>query len=385
MIIPPAGSDVKIASNNLNSLIELRHNLHKHPELSNCEKQTAKTILNFLKDQHPDLVVSPIGGYGILAIYHGKEPGKTILLRCDIDALPITENTEISHHSLNLGVSHKCGHDGHMVILCGVATWLANNRPKCGTVILLFQPSEETGQGAIRIVQQLNYVPDLCYALHNLPGFPLGSIITRQGSFAGASLGLVVKLSGKTAHAAQPQEGISPTQAVVSLISFFYRISLPNQGIIATLIHATIGEVSFGTSPAEATVMVTLRAPTTKQMEQLYNQVVLEINNVSLKEKLSYKTERTEEFPATTNAQMPASIVEDVATKLGYNICKLKKPFPWSEDFGHFTAKYPGALFGLGSGENCPALHSAQYDFPDKLIPIGVLMFQGIIEKSLNI
>lgn len=370
---------------NIRKLIDLRHHLHREPEVSGNEEQTAKTLLQFLKQQHPDLLVTAVGGHGIIAVYNGEIFGRTILLRCDMDALPINESTEVKYRSAASGISHKCGHDGHMAIMCGVAVELAENRPDRGTVILLFQPAEETGQGAARVISRLDYMPDFCYALHNLPGFPLGDIITRNGPFAGASRGMIIELKGQSSHAAQPLEGISPAPAVASLISYFGEVSKHSEGIIATLIHASIGEVSFGTSPGDATVMVTLRAPTAEEMDNLSQDVTRQINRTCEEEKLQCKISWTEEFPATANAELPNSVILQTAEYLGYKTTNLEKTFHWSEDFGHFTEKYPGALFGLGSGLNTPPLHNPEFDFPDQLIPIGIAMFKGIIERSLKL
>ncbi len=302
-----------------------------------------------------------------------------------MDALPINEIMKINHRSINRGISHKCGHDGHMAILCGVAAELSKSKPTHGTVILLFQPAEETGFGAVKVISRLEYKPDLCYALHNLPGFSLGQVITRNGSFAGASKGMIITLTGKSSHAAQPLEGISPAPAVASLISYFNRISKLTEGIMATLIHADIGEIAFGTSPGNALLMVTLRAPTTPEMNELSQRTVQQIKNTAETEKLQYKIDWTEEFPATINAELPNSIIRRTAEQLGFKTTTPEKPFPWSEDFGHFTEKYPGALFGLGAGLHTPPLHSPDYDFPDELIPTGVEVFKGIIERSLKL
>ncbi len=370
---------------NIQRLIDLRHQLHREPELSGNEEQTANTLLQFLKQQHPDLLVTAVGGHGIIAVYNGEIPGRTVLLRCDMDALPINESTEVKYRSAASGISHKCGHDGHMAIMCGVAAELAENKPVRGTVILLFQPAEETGQGAARVISQLDYKPDLCYALHNLPGFSMGSVITKDGAFAGASRGMIIKFEGKCSHASQPLEGTSPALAVASLITFFSKVSKHSEGIIATLIHASIGEAAFGTSPGKATVMVTLRAPTTKKMSQFSQDVTQQINLICEEEKLQYILSWAEEFPVTANAELPNSIIRQTAEQLGYKTRDAKRTFPWSEDFGHFTERYPGAIFGLGSGVNTALLHSSEYDFPDQLIPIGIAMFKGIIDRSLKL
>ncbi len=365
----------------MKNLVELRHLLHSQPELSGRETETANTLIRFLNSCKPDNLISKVANTGILATYKGKQPGQTILLRCDMDALPINERLELSHKSINKGISHKCGHDGHMAIMCGVAEELSKTRPPRGTVVLLFQPEEETGQGAFNVISELPYKPDMCFALHNLPGFPLASIVTKEGPFAGASSGLIINLEGKSSHAAEPQEGISPAPAVASLISLFNELTKVPEGVMATLTHISIGKEAFGTSPGDATIMVTLRAPTARQMEKLTDEVSLNISEIASENSLRFTTEWREEFPATNNAVISNRIVEQTAIELGYKVITAEKAFPWSEDFGHFTAKYPGALFGLGAGLDHPALHNPDYDFEDRLIPVGISMFMGIIER----
>lgn len=368
----------------INKFIKLRHDLHRIPELSGGEEQTANILLQFLEQLHPDLLVTSVGGHGILSVYKGEISSRTVLLRSDMDALPISESTGIAHRSIHQGISHKCGHDGHMAILCGVAGELAENRPERGTIILLFQPAEETGQGASRVIDQLKYKPDLCYALHNLPGFPMGSVVTRDGPFAGASKGMLIKLTGKSSHAAQPQKGISPGAAVAWMMTHFSKVSRYSEGIVATLTHVKIGEAAFGTSPGEATVMVTLRAPSKKSMDEFSQDLARQINKVAEREKLRCDVSWAEEFPATENAELPNLIIRQTAEDIGLKMIEMETPFLWSEDFGHFTEKYTGALFGLGSGLSTPPLHSPDYDFPDRLIAVGIAIFKGILERSLK-
>jgi amidohydrolase len=158
----------------LEELIQLRHKLHKYPEVSGNEKETANCVLLFLSKYPPHELVTTLGGEGILAIYKGKNVGKSILFRCELDALPIQEMNSFNYKSVYEGVSHKCGHDGHMAILCGLGKKLYENPIEKGTVMLLFQPSEEDGKGAKRVLHDSKFKeikPDFAFALHNLPGY----------------------------------------------------------------------------------------------------------------------------------------------------------------------------------------------------------------------
>ena len=371
-----------------NELVELRHSLHREPELSGKENRTAEVIRDYLQHKKPDRLLCGIGGNGILAVFEGTEPGAEILLRCDMDAVPVNEQLDISYISTRPGVAHKCGHDGHMAIMAGVASRLSETSPVKGRVLLLFQPGEETGSGARMVLEDEEFKrfhPDLAIALHNLPGFSSGSVVTGTGPFAEASRGFIARLQGKSSHAGEPLLGINPAPAVASLIRDFGQMCAHDRGILVTLIHVTIGEAAFGTSPGEAVLMATLRAPTGELMEYLSESVLELVRNTSRKHRLKVRTEWTEEFPATVNSPGADSLIRSSAESLGLDVISLQKPFPWSEDFGHFTADFQGALFGLGAGSDSPPLHNPMYDFPDQLIETGVSLFMKIIERTVGL
>jgi amidohydrolase len=368
----------------LQKLIELRHELHRHPELSGKELRTATTLYSFLSALKPDSLTGSVGGNGLAAVFSGKTFGKTVLLRCEMDALPVAEDTELPYRSLNQGVSHKCGHDGHMAILCGVASSLSDSRPATGTVVLLFQPSEETGTGAESTIRDLQQSPDMCFALHNLPGFPMASVIVKPGTFAGASKGLVLKLTGCSSHAAEPQKGISPAKAVAALIRYFESIQGNREGVYATVVYVNMGRSAFGTSPGNADILVTLRAPTDIELSSLSDSVVKQIQIIAHRQGLKSSVTWSESFSATVNSDLPAAVVKQSAEYLRLKCVDPENPFPWSEDFGQFTGRYSGALFGLGAGLNAAALHSPDYDFPDELIPTGIKLYTRILERALE-
>jgi len=367
----------------MKELVDLRHRLHRYPELSGNELNTSKTLHSFLSALKPDSLTRSSEGHGLIAVFYGNIPGKTILLRCEIDALPAGENIELSYNSLNAGVAHKCGHDGHMAIMCGVASNLSDSRPAAGTVVLVFQPSEETGTGAESIIRDLQPAPDMCFALHNLPGFPMASVIVKPGTFTSASKGLVLKLKGRSSHAAEPNRGLSPAAAVSSLLNYFLKIQGKREGVFATVVHVNLGSYAFGTSPDNADILVTLRAPSNRDLCSLSSSVVSEIQTVAHREGLNCSISWTDAFPATVNSMLPAAIVKQSAEHLGLACVAPEMPFPWSEDFGHFTGKYSGALFGLGAGMNTASLHTPDYDFPDELILTGIKLFMEVIERAI--
>lgn len=355
------------------------------------ENSTSATILNYITGYEPDRLITNLGGNGIAAEFAGSKSGPRILLRCDMDALPINEIMDIPHNSVTDGVSHKCGHDGHVAILTGVAARLHDNRPARGSVVLLFQPAEETGEGARRVITDSKFVeinPDFAFALHNLPGFPLGSIILKDGVFASASRGIVVELTGVPSHASEPHTGRNPALAVAQLIEAFANLSQTpvstDDSAIATVIHARVGEIAFGTSPCEGCVMATLRARSIEAIDTISERAEETAEAVAKAHKLGCRISWTNEFPVTENSEETVNTIRTAAGNLGLKIVQPDAPFPWSEDFGHFTKKCPGALFGIGAGIYAPILHSPLYDFPDELIAGGVDIFIEIINELLN-
>lgn len=369
----------------LNTLYDIRQELHRHPELSGQESATADRVHRLLTACEPDQVISGLGGTGLLAVFNGVQPGPTTLVRCELDALPIHEHGDRAHRSVNEGCSHACGHDGHMSIVVGLGQALAAQRPRSGRVVLLFQPAEEDGQGARRVFndpQFAPYKPDFAFALHNVPGLPLGEVFTRPGPFNCASRGLIVRLSGKTSHAAHPEDGLSPAAALADLMQKLPR--LPDafeEAAWVTLVHARLGEKSFGTAPGEAVLMATLRSETNEVMASLAEQACALARKAAEAAGLAVTFDWEDDFLASVNGEAGFRHVADACAEAGVPFHRMPEGFRWSEDFGVFTLNAEGAMFGLGAGNIHPQLHNPDYDFPDALIPVGLTVFRTIIKK----
>lgn len=368
----------------------LRRELHKYPELSGKEKETAKLLTTYLKKFKPDEIIQNIGGHGFAVVFRSNNQGQTILFRADLDALPIQEINDLSYKSQHKGISHKCGHDGHMTILTGLAQAISKNRPQKGNVVLLFQPSEENGEGAEKVLQDPKFKaiqPDYVYALHNLPGFREGSIIINHDIFASASKGMIIKLFGKTAHAGEPENGNSPAIAMSDIVRELTYLPTKNyfrNFVLVTVIHARLGEIAFGTTPGYAEVMATLRSYTDQDMEVLAKESQKLVKNFAEQNSLKYEIKWTEEFLATKNTSDSVNIIQEAASKSEMESIIKNEPFRWSEDFSHFTNQYKGALFGLGAGEDTPQLHNPDYDFPEEIIIPGIKIFYEIYNQHLN-
>ncbi|WP_224996135.1 amidohydrolase [Cesiribacter sp. SM1] len=385
---------VEEISNLLPELTQLRRDLHKYPELSGQEEATARYVKAYLQRHMPARILTRLGatasGTGLAAVYEGSEEGPTLMFRADMDALPIPEQNHLPYNSLNKGVSHKCGHDGHMSMVAGLAPLLHRHPPKKGRVVLFMQPAEETGEGARALVQDPHFrelKPDYIFGLHNLPGYPLGQLVLREGTFCAASKGLRVVLTGGTAHAAEPERGISPAGALARLLQVLPALpdQLPHKELLLlTLTHAQMGEPSFGISPGQAVLQATLRANLEEEMTVLSEAVEAQIRTVAQEFGLRLALSYHEVFPVTQNNAVVSEILSRAAAAAGLSVHHKEEAFRWSEDFGHYNQLAPSGFFGLGSGTEQLNLHNASYDFPDALIPYGLKMYWALINELMG-
>lgn len=372
----------------MEKLIKLRQHIHQNPELSSLEFDTSKHIEQFVLAYKPSYALK-LGKTGLAFVFDSENPGSTTLIRAELDALPIQEQNTMDYVSSNHGVAHLCGHDGHMTMVAGLADYLSANWPQKGKVVLLFQPAEETGEGAFELLQDKKFdkiAPDYVFALHNIPGVEMHKILYKAHTFAVASKGATLKLIGKTAHAAEPEKGISPTNAVAAIIDEVNRIKNElghffTNHILITIVHINLGEIAFGTSPGYAEMCITLRAFNDTDLETLTQMMEDIIAKIAVNEKLKHEISYSEIFPATMNHPDCVNIIKRAAEKNELPIQELSKPFNWSEDFGYYTQKFKGGFFGLGSGLQQPALHNPNYNFPDTLLKTGIQMFTEIINQ----
>ncbi|MFN7002622.1 MAG: amidohydrolase [Roseinatronobacter sp.] len=371
------------------ALTDLRHALHARPEISGQEFATAARIAEFLRPTHPTQCVEGLGGSGLAFVYDSGRSGPRVMFRAELDALPIQEQTGLDYAPQQPGKAHLCGHDGHMAILAGLGLWLARNPPRTGQVVLLFQPAEETGEGARSVIADPRFEtlrPDWAFALHNMPGVAQAALVVAPGVASCASIGLRMRFSGREAHAAQPETGISPAPALTALMAALGPFSEPGpmgpDFRLATLCHLSMGQPAFGIAPASAEAWVTLRGHDDKVLADLEAQVLAQLEKIA--GGLEIEITRHDHFHATVNDPGAAKIVRIVQAKLGFASGHFAVPMRPSEDFGAFSGQTRTALIFLGAGTRHPALHDPAYDFPDSLIAPGVAVFAGITEQILG-
>lgn len=372
-------------------LASLRRELHAHPEVSGDERKTAGRVLAELERLEPDGLERNLGGHGILATFGCDTGGPQALVRCELDALPIHEVNTFAHRSVHTGVAHMCGHDGHMAILLGLARKLAEHRPAGGQAHLLFQPAEETGAGAAAVLQDprmLGRAFGLVLALHNIPGIPMGTVAVRKGAFTASVSSLVIALGGKTSHAAEPELGLNPAMAVARIITGVLALQHNDPDSdrlrVVTVVHVTLGTKDYGISAGSAEVHLTVRCWTDAGLRALEQEIAQEARRVAGAEGLSVDIRRCFAFQANRNDGAATELVVQAARDLGLHVAEREHPFKWGEDFGAFTARYKGCMFGLGAGVDSPALHNPDYDFPDELIPTGSALFDAAVRAFLE-
>lgn len=368
----------------------LRRDFHQnYAELSTQEFRTCQKIFDYLIE-NTEAKILKVGGTGVMAIFEGAKNGKTIMLRADSDALPITETNTFAHKSINPVVSHKCGHDGHTTILLGVAELLTQKAIKKGKIVLLWQPAEENGLGAKAVMADKSFKKlkiDQVFALHNLPGIPLHKVVYKTGAFSANVRSLIIHLKGKTAHAAEPEHGENPALAIAEILQFCDKITLNDvtkkKFFLITPVFSEFGTKDYGISAGSGELHLTIRSWDPKWFDSRVELLKKEVQKIAKKHQLKVEHSWTQEFFSNQNDEKAVKIIKKSAEDLKLNHAKLATPFKWGEDFGLFTQKIPGAMFGIGSGENCPALHNPDYDFPDEITETAATLFYKILENAV--
>lgn len=376
----------------LADLTAWRREMHRYPEVSRDEAETATRVVAALRPLGPDQILTGLGGHGVAAVFNGPMPGPTVMFRAELDALPIEERSDAPHRSTIAGKGHLCGHDGHMTLLMGLGRLVACQRPAKGRLVLLFQPAEEDGSGAAAVVADPAFDairPDWAFAIHNLPGLPLGHAALRAGVVNCASLGLRITLGGKTAHASQPETGTSPGLALAHLIQAFTHLAPPGPlrpGYrLVTVTHARLGEPAFGIAPGAAELWITLRSTENTAIASLKAEATALAQAAAEPHGLTVSFEVHDDFAASVNHPEAVSCIAAALDRLAIPHDSGDLPMRASEDFGRFGL--PGtrsAMLFLGAGVTHPALHNPDYDFPDALIAPGVAIFDQIRRDLLS-
>ena len=376
-------------SNTLN-LTEIRHTLHRLAEPSGCEARTQQFLLDTLRTLQPTEIRTFANSRNFLAVFDTGHAGPTTLFRGDFDAVRVDETIDVPYASETAGVAHKCGHDGHATILLGLAEQLHLHPLEKGRALLFFQAAEETGEGAAQLLQTGvldEYRPDRVFALHNIPGVPLGTVICKTGSFTCSVVSCDIELHGRTSHAAEPLKALSPYPAAKAITDELLALNQYDMErddfCLLTLVEFRVGEPAYGVTAGHGVLRLTLRAKEDKLLQQTkirLREIVERVAKATpgLTTSIGWK----EYFAASSNQEDAVNRIRAAARACGLPYQEKAQPFSWGEDFGLLTQQYDGALFGLGSGENQPPLHHQYFDFPDELLPIGARLFYEIARRG---
>lgn len=355
--------------------MQLRHALHKHPEISNNERWTKAALMDFLA-KHTALELVDMGAW-FYALHRGIKGGRVLAFRADMDALPMAEYISLPYGSEIEGVAHKCGHDGHCASLAAFALEI-DQRGCDNTIYFIFQHAEETGDGAKQCAQIIAPAGiEAVYGYHNEPGYPLGHVVLRDNVLQCASKGMSMFFEGIPAHASDPGIGRSPAQAIARLIMglpALYRAEDHAGLVLCTVIHCQIGEPAFGTAASRGVLRVTLRAEIEAELDALQRRVDALAYGLAAEYGLDYRAEFCDEFPENRNHAQNVAEVCAACAKLGIPVHEFPRPKRGSEDFGHYTKATGGAFFNIGAGD-ITAHHTATYDFPDEIIKPAVDIF----------
>ena len=390
-----------LSSQELNHLIEIRHDLHAHPELGYEETRTSEVVCRELADAGIEFRAGLAGGTGILAWIPGRDTNDAVALRADMDALPIEETSGVPWSSKNPGCMHACGHDGHTAMLIGAARNLAAESTRGELprpVIFVFQPAEEGGAGGQRMVQDgcldgtiAPWKASRIFALHGWPLETEGLLGTRVGPLLAAADQFEILVSGQGTHAAMPHMGVDPIPAASAIVSALQTIvarsidPLESAVISVTTFHAGS---AHNVIPMEAKLTGTARSLTAEVRDQLENDIARIAQQVAIAHDCQAEVSYIRGYPVTENHPDPVErFNRAAAAEIGAeSVITVEKPHMGGEDFSFYGQVIPACFFLMGllphEQESMPSLHSPDFDFNDKTLQTGVAMFRRLVLEA---
>ena len=361
--------------------VELRHWLHQHPELSCEEVETKKKLMEFVAENAPSLEIHDRGLWFYAAYRSDNPEAKTIAFRGDFDAIPVEDDIDAPWKSVNPGVGHKCGHDGHAAWLAGFAADVHEHGAD-NNIIFVFQHAEEIGAGGepCSVVMEEEHVDEV-YGAHNSAGFDMGLVVVKPGINNCASEGMEIIFDGVPAHASQPEHGKNPALAICNIVSKLPEIADPARYrglVLCTVIQMDVGERAFGVAAHKGKLLLTLRGQYEDEMKALLDEVVALAESQAEAFGLAVAYEHHDVFPETKSWPECTKRVEEACQLAGLKFYERPDFQRASEDFGHFTKKTPGAYIWIGNGTEHPPIHSDQFDFIDTHIPVFCRLFDAL-------
>ena len=370
-------------------LTDIRRDIHAHPELGLEEHRTADIVARKLEVWGIE-VHRGVGVTGVVGVLRNGNGQASIGLRADMDALPVTEITDVPYASQNPGRMHACGHDGHTTMLLGAAKYLAETRNFNGTVNFIFQPAEEGTGGALAMLKDKlfeRFPCDAIYGMHNRPGMPVGSFNLGSGVRSAGGAFFDISITGKGAHGARPEQSIDPVLVAchigTALQSIVSRNISPNDTGVISVTRILTGD-AYNVIPQSATMSGTVRTMKRDTMTLIETNMRRMIESVAAGFGAEASLDFRLIFAPMVAADEEARLLGDAAAEL-VGEEKVRRDAPagmGSEDFSFMLEQVPGAHIGIGNGPSA-ALHNHLYNFNDEAIPYGVALWAKITEKKL--
>ena len=390
--IPSIQPNHALDDTNISEFIAVRRDIHRHPELGLEEYRTSKLVADRLQEwgYQVETGIAKTGVVGQLV----NGPGKTLGIRADLDALPIQEQNNFDHISQNPGIMHACGHDGHTAMLLAAAKRIAERRMFSGTVNLIFQPAEECPPGGANLMVQEGlfdrYPCDAIFGMHNMPGYPQGHLIFRDGALMASCDNVAISLTGVGGHGALPHAAtdciVAAASIVMALQTIVSRNIDPRLGAVVTVgaIHA--GEAN-NVIPQTATLKLSVRALDPAVRATLRRRIETLVEAQAKSYEVNAKIDYEAGYPVLVNTQAETDFARQVGIELAGTDCVVHQgeALTGSEDFAFFLEKCPGSylLIGNGDGPNSCMVHNPNFDFNDDNIAIGAAYWSLLTERFL--
>ena len=378
----------------VDTFIALRRDIHRHPELAFDERRTSALVAEKLQSWGY-AVKRGLGGTGVVGRLVRGNGQRQLGLRADMDALPIHEATGLAHASCHEGVMHACGHDGHTAMLLAAAEHLALRGNFSGTLNLIFQPAEEGGGGALRMMEDglfEQYPCDAIFAMHNMPGVPQGQLVLREGAAMASSDYATVTLTGVGGHGAMPHRAVDPIVAAASIVMALQTVVSRNIDPLQTAV-VTVGALHAGKAnnviPQSATLEISVRALDREVRKTVEQRVKALISAQAESFGVQAQIEWRSGYAVLVNTPAETAFAREVALELvgAEQVTWQGPPLTGSEDFSFMLERVPGSylLIGNGDGDSAGAcmVHNPAYDFNDANLALGAAYWVLLAQRFL--
>jgi amidohydrolase len=371
-------------------MIGWRRDFHRHPEMSFKEDRTAAKVSELLRSFGMDEVLEHVSNTGVIGVLKNHD-GPAIGLRADMDALALSDQGQHDHRSTVEGITHACGHDGHTAMLLGAAKYLSSSRKFRGTVVFVFQPAEEITRGAQGMLDQgflEEYAVRSVYALHGLPGLPVGCMSITPGTALAGVDNFTITVTGRSGHAGAPHLARDPIVAagamILALQTIVSRTIDPIDSVVVSITSLQSSSNLHNVIPETVRILGTVRYLNVEHSDTVAVGMKTVIDGVAEAHRVIASIEYERECPPLVNSSTACELATRVARDLLGERGVVQLPsIMGGEDFSYFLQKISGIFAFIGNGEDSASLHNGAFDFNDQVLPIGASYFVRMVETTL--